>query len=38
MSISILYGLGGLCEPCDETHDHPLNNIIEITEIDDGLS
>jgi len=26
------YGEGGYCEPCDETHDHPLNNIVEIVE------
>lgn len=33
--ISILYGLGGLCEPCDEAHDHPLNNLIEQNELED---
>jgi hypothetical protein len=27
-----IYGLGGFCENCDETHDHPLNNIIEFIE------
>jgi hypothetical protein len=27
-----IYGLGGFCENCDETHDHPLNNIIEVIE------
>jgi hypothetical protein len=26
----IVYGLGGECMPCDESHDHPLNNIIEV--------
>jgi hypothetical protein len=29
------YGVGGFCVDCDATHDHPLNNIIEITEIPD---
>jgi len=33
MSKVITYGEGGYCEPCDETHDHPLNNIVEIVEI-----
>ena len=31
----IVFGLGGFCENCDETHDHPLNNIVEITETPD---
>ena len=30
---TITYGLGGCCENCDETHDHPLHNIVEIIEI-----
>jgi len=25
----VIYGLGGVCDPCDATHDHPLNNIVE---------
>ena len=33
MSVSVLYGLGGLCDPCDETHDHPLNNLIEVKDL-----
>jgi len=27
-----LYGLGGYCAECDDSHDHPLNNIIEVRE------
>lgn len=27
--VSVTYGLGGFCADCDETHDHPLHNIIE---------
>lgn len=38
MIFSVLYGLGGLCEPCDETHDHPLNNLIEIVELSNDVS
>jgi hypothetical protein len=26
-----VYGLGGWCENCDPSHDHPLNNIIEVS-------
>jgi len=33
MSTNTIYGLGGWCENCDETHDHPLNNIIAVEEI-----
>lgn len=29
---TVVFGLGGACENCDETHDHPLHNIIEVTE------
>ena len=29
----ITYGLGGYCENCDETHDHPLHNLISDIEI-----
>lgn len=31
----VVFGLGGYCEDCDETHDHPLHNIVEITETAD---
>ena len=33
--IIITYGFGGWCENCDETHDHPLHNIVEIRETPD---
>jgi hypothetical protein len=29
MSTWTIYGPGGYCESCNETHDHPLNNIIQ---------
>ena len=35
MSTQITFGLGGWCENCDETHDHPLHNIVEELTIDD---
>lgn len=35
MTKEIVYGLGGLCENCDDTHDHPLHNIIAIEEHED---
>ena len=35
MAENITYGLGGYCAECDETHDHPLNNIVEIIELPD---
>ena len=31
----VTFGLGGYCENCDETHDHPLHNIVEDVEIPD---
>jgi hypothetical protein len=31
----IVYGLGGYCENCDKTHNHPLNNIVEIVVLPD---
>lgn len=34
MSQVVTFGLGGYCENCDETHDHPLNNIIDIQEVE----
>lgn len=27
-----IYGLGGYCEECEPSHDHPLNNILEVIE------
>jgi hypothetical protein len=35
MITEIVFGLGGYCENCDETHDHPLHNIVEIVEVPD---
>ena len=35
MSITVTFGIGGYCENCDETHDHPLHNIVSIVEIPD---
>lgn len=35
MGIKIITGIGGWCEFCDDSHDHPLNNIIEVVEIQD---
>lgn len=28
----VVFGEGGYCENCDPTHDHPLNNIVEIID------
>jgi hypothetical protein len=33
----ITYGIGGYCENCDLSHDHPLNNLISIIEVEDAL-
>jgi len=38
MALQITYGEGGYCDNCDNTHDHPLHNIIEQTEIEDSQS
>jgi hypothetical protein len=35
MSTIIVYGIGGFCEDCDNTHDHPLNNVVEQYEVED---
>ena len=38
MTRMVTFGLGGYCENCDETHDHPLHNIIEVVEtLDDEV-
>jgi hypothetical protein len=34
MQITV-FGIGGYCENCDPSHDHPLNNLISIEEIPD---
>lgn len=33
MGFIITYGEGGYCKDCDPSHDHPLNNLIEIIEV-----
>jgi len=35
MALNITYGEGGFCENCDDTHDHPLHNIVEQIEVAD---
>lgn len=30
-----IYGLGGYCENCDESHDHPLHNLIAEIDLPD---
>jgi hypothetical protein len=35
MNREVIFGLGGFCENCDETHDHPLHNIVEVIETPD---
>ena len=35
MMLSIVYGIGNYCAGCDETHDHPLHNIVEIIDDDE---
>jgi len=35
MGINITYGLGGYCEDCDPSHNHPLHNIISMHEEED---
>jgi hypothetical protein len=38
MTTIVTFGLGGYCENCDETHDHPLHNIVETVETSDEES
>jgi hypothetical protein len=35
MGMIINYGLGGFCADCDPSHEHPLNNIISVEEIEE---
>lgn len=35
MREDIVYGIGGWCENCDPSHEHPLNNIISIEIIEE---
>ena len=32
MSRTVTFGIGGYCADCDESHDHPLHNIVEVIE------
>jgi hypothetical protein len=32
MGMIVTFGTGGYCKDCDSSHDHPLNNIVAITE------
>ena len=32
MSREVVFGFGGFCDNCDETHDHPLHNIVEVID------
>jgi hypothetical protein len=35
LAIHVTYGIGGWCENCDSSHDHPLHNIISQEEAPD---
>jgi hypothetical protein len=35
MGKTVVYGIGGYCENCNTSHDHPLNNLIEVIEYTD---
>ena len=35
MGTIVTYGLGGYCADCNPSHPHPLNNLIEVTEVPD---
>lgn len=37
MGFIVTYGEGGYCKDCDPSHDHPLNNLIAITEVPDDV-
>lgn len=37
MPFEVTYGLGGYCPDCDETHDHPLHNLISVVELPDEV-
>jgi hypothetical protein len=38
MANLIVYGLGGYCAECNDSHNHPLNNIVQIVELPDDSS
>lgn len=33
MTRIVTFGLGGWCEHCDPSHDHPPHNIVEVVEM-----
>lgn len=33
MALNQIFGIGGYCENCDPSHEHPLHNIIEEVEV-----
>lgn len=33
MTRVVTFGFGGYCADCDESHDHPIHNVIEDIEI-----
>lgn len=35
MSREVVFGIGGWCENCDPSHDHPPHNIVEIIDNDE---
>lgn len=35
MALNQICGIGGYCENCDPSHDHPPHNIIEEVEVPD---
>lgn len=35
MMTNTIYGLGGFCSNCEQSHDHPFQNIIEQVEVSD---
>lgn len=35
MSTVIVYGIGGFCDDCKPSHNHPLHNIVEQYEVED---
>jgi len=38
MNSIVTFGLGGYCADCNESHDHPLHNIVEVVELPDEPS
>lgn len=33
--IHTIYGFGGFCADCDDSHNHPLHNVVKIEELPD---